>query len=238
MSSITLPADARDVLGKKVDKLRKEGKVPGVLYGHDTENKSFSVDLSVLNDVLKRGGASKLIDLALGKDKPVKVLVQDIQRDVVSGQPVHLDLLQVNMDQKITTDIKLNYIGVSKAVKELGGVLVKNMSELTIECLPQYLVDKIDVDISSLETFEDMIKIKDLQIPEGIKLEDGPDLVVVNVQPPRSEEELKALDEEVEDKVDEVEGVDDKKKEEGAGEDEEKDEKQDGKKEEAKADKK
>lgn len=215
MKSINLPADVREVLGKKVDHLRREGKVPAELYGQGTENKSLEIDKKVLKEFLKQGGASNLVDLELGQDKPIKVLVQDIQKDVITGEPIHIDLLQINMKEKITTNVALEFVGVSRAVKELGGILVKNLSKVSIECLPKFLVDMIKVNIDKLETIEDKLKVKDLVIPEGIVIKDKVDLVVVNVQPPRTEEELKALDEKVEDKVDEVEGVD-KEKEEGA----------------------
>ncbi len=218
MKSITLPADVREVLGKKVENLRREGKVPGILYGHKTENKNLIVDQKVLKDVLRQGGSSNLVDLELEKGKPIKVLFQDIQRDVITGDPIHFDLLQVNMKEKITTDINLKYVGVSKAVKELGGVLVKNLSTLSVECLPQFLVDVIEVNIEKLADFETQLKIKDLKIPEGMTIIDSPELIVANVQPPRSDEELKALDEKVEDKIDEVEKVDEKKADAESGE--------------------
>jgi len=222
MNSINLPADVREVIGKKVDNLRREGKVPGVLYGHGAKNKNLEIDQKILKDLLKQGGSSNLIDLELDKGKPIKVLIQDIQRDVVNGEPIHIDFLQVDMKQKITTDVALEFVGVSKAVKELGGVLLKNITKVTIECLPEFLVDMIEVNIDKLETFEENIKIKDLVVPEGIIIKDKEELVVTNVQPPRTDEELKALDEKVEDKVDEVEGIDEEKKEEGAEGDEEK----------------
>ncbi|MDP2684378.1 MAG: 50S ribosomal protein L25 [bacterium] len=224
MKSINLPADVREVLGKKVDNLRREGKVPGVLYGHGTKNKNLVIDQKILKELIKQGGTSSLVDLELDKGKPIKVLVQDIQRNVVTGEPIHIDLHQINMKEKITTDVELKFVGVSKAVKELGGVLLKNTTKVTIECLPEFLVDMIEVNIGKLETFEENIKIKDLIVPKGITIKGRGDLVVVNVQPPRSDEELKALDEKVEDKVAEVKGIDEEKEEGAEGEADKKEE--------------
>ena len=110
------------------------------------------------------------------------------------------------MTEKMRTKVSLNFIGRSKAVKE-GGVLVKNLEEIEVECLPLDLPHEIKVDISKLKTFDDVIKIEDLAIPPKVKILENKDEIVATVTPPRTEEELKALEEEVEEKVEEVEGV-------------------------------
>jgi large subunit ribosomal protein L25 len=118
------------------------------------------------------------------------------------------------MTEKINAEVNLNFVGESKAVKELGGILVKNLTAIKIECLPVDLIHEIDVDISPLQTFDDAIRVKHLKLPEAITINEKEDEVIVSVQPPRSEEELKSLEEKVEEKVEEIGQVEEKKEEE------------------------
>ncbi len=212
---MTLEARKREQTGKAVQKLRQQGNIPAVLYGRGIENKNISIDYKAFEDVYKAAGGSRLIDLTVDSSKPTKVLVQKVQRDPVSGDFVHIDFYQVNMKEKITAEVTVVYVGESKAVKEAGGILIKNADTLKIECLPNDLIDKITVDISSLQTFDDVIRIKDLQLPSGIVIKALPEKVVASVQPPRTEEELKELEEKPEDSVEEVEVAGEKGKEEG-----------------------
>ena len=204
MDLLLLKAELREFSGKKVKNLRQSLKVPAVLYGHDVKNQNLSVDNQQFIKLYKKAGSSSLVDLQISDKKPVKVLIQDIQRDPVTEDIIHIDFHQVKMTEKITAEVEILFVGEPPAVKELGGILVKNISKLKIECLPENLVNKIEVDITSLKTFEDMVKVKDLKLAPGIEVKAKPEEVVANVQPPRSEEELKELEEKVEEKVEEV----------------------------------
>lgn len=213
--SVFLDAQRRDVLGKKVKTIRAQGITPGVLYGHGIENVLLSIPTKTLEKVYKQAGESTLLDLTVdGKDQR-KVIIQDIQRDNLKGHIIHIDLHEVKMTEKLTTEIPLRFIGESKAVKELGGVFVANMDHLKVECLPGDLVHEIEVDISVLIDFESAVHIKDIKAPKGIELLDNADEVVVAVVPPRVEEEVVAAPAEGEAaKVAEVAVVEKKKKEE------------------------
>ena len=190
--SISLDANRRDILGKKVKTIRAQGITPGVLYGHGIENVLLSISTKTLEKVYKQAGESTLLDLTVdGKDQR-KVIIQDVQYDNVKGNIIHIDLHEVKMTEKLTTEIPLKFIGESKAVKELGGVFVANMDHLKVECLPGDLVHEIEVDISSLIDFESAIHIKDIKTPKGMEILDNADEVVAVVAPPRAEEEIAA----------------------------------------------
>jgi large subunit ribosomal protein L25 len=190
-----------------VKQLRKTGMVPAVVYGHKVEPKAIMVATNTFTKVYEAAGESSLIDLVIGGGAPVKAIVQEIQRDALTNNVSHIDFYQVNMSEKITADVELVFEGVPPAIKELGGILVKNMSHVKIECLPGNLPHAITVDISSLKTFADNIRVSNLNIPAGVEvLSDANDTVVL-VSEPRSEEELKALEENVSENVAAVEVV-------------------------------
>ena len=119
----------------------------------------------------------------------------------------HVDFFQVRMDEEIETEVELNFVGESPAVKEQGGILVKNISEITVKCFPGDLPSEINVAISVLKTFDDRICIKDLKISPKVKIDLEPETVVALVEEPRSEAELAGLSEKVEADVAKVEGV-------------------------------
>lgn len=214
VSSLVLEAQLREERGKKAKLLRDKGMIPAVLYGHGVKNVNLMVDARVFEKIYKQAGSSSLVDLQVAGQKPTKILIQEVQYDPTGGRVLHVDFHQVKMTEKIHAEVEINFIGESKAVKELGGILVKNISSLEIECLPQDLIHEFKVDISVLENFEQMIRIKDLKLPATITIKENDDEVVASVQPPRSEEELKSLEEKVEEKVEDVAKVEKKKKEE------------------------
>lgn len=160
----------------------------GVLYGKGVENKSIKIKKSDFNKVFSEAGESNLIDLDLGAES-VKVLVKDTQRDIIKNFFTHVDFYQVNMKEKITTEIPLHFIGEAKAIKELGGALIKDMDSLEVECLPSELVDHIDVDISVLKTFDDAIRVNDLVLPKGLTLVHHTNEMIAAVKEPKVEEE-------------------------------------------------
>lgn len=158
--------------------------VPAVLYGRGIASSSVKVKRGDIDKATQLAGESNLITLEQdGKNK--KVLVKEIQRSGLTGKILHVDFFEVNMADKVTTEIPLHFIGESKAVKELAGLLIKDLDSLEIECLPNDLVDHIDIDISVLKNYHDEITIKDLVLPKGIELINEADRVVVSVLPPR-----------------------------------------------------
>lgn len=208
---LELKAMPRHELGRKTNKRRKAGQTPAVIYGHGIKSESLYVGAKDLSAVYSEAGESTLITLEVD-DKKRNVLIHDVARDPLSGQILHVDFYQVRMDEKIKAKVPLNFIGESLAVKAEAGVLIKNMQEVEVEALPKDLSHHLDVDISALETFEDRILIKDLNTSGSVKILAGPDEIVASVIPPRSEEELAALEEKVEEKVEEVKVVGEEEK--------------------------
>ena len=135
-----------------------------------------------------------MVDLSINKEKPVKVLIQDIQIDPVTDRYLHIDFYQIKMGEKIHAKIPFKFVGQSRAVRELGGILETSLKEVEVECLPNDLVHEIKVDLSVLNAFDDVIYIKDLQIPPGIKVLLDKDSAVAVVNQPRTEKEEKPIE--------------------------------------------
>lgn len=190
-----LRASDRTTTGKKVKALRSAGNIPAVLYGHGAKPQNISVNRIEFTKIFEDAGTSSLIDLKIEDSAPVKVLSHEPQVDPVRDAPLHVDFYRVRMDEKIKTEIPLEFTGESEAVEQLDGSLVTNRDNVEVECLPADLVSEIQVNIAVLKTFEDTISVKDLKVPQGIEILTDPDEVVALVEPPRSEEELAELEE-------------------------------------------
>lgn len=162
--------------------------IPAVIYGKGIETRSLKLKRGDFEKVFRTAGESNLIELDFGQGA-VKVLVKDIQRDVLKNFVTHVDFYQVNMSEKIKTEIPLHFIGEAKAIKELGGTLIKDMDSIEVECLPGDLVDHIDVDISVLNTFEDAIRQNDLTLPKGLVLVSDTNEMIAAVREPKLEAE-------------------------------------------------
>jgi len=163
--------------------LRVNGLIPSILYGKGIENKILKVSKLEFEKIYKLAGESSLINLSINNDKPVSVLVKNVDLDPVKGNVIHIDFYEVNLKVKISAEIPLNFIGESKAVKELNGTLVKNINHIKVECLPTDLINHIDIDISVLENIHDVIKISDLKIPQVIEVHANGEDIVATVIP-------------------------------------------------------
>jgi len=193
MDAIKLAVQKRDG-SVKPKKLRLKSLVPGVIYGHGTENKNVMADYNAFHKTIKAAGESTLVDLEIDGGETVKTLIKDWQVDPLSNRYTHVDFYQVNLKEKLKTEIALNFVGESPAVKEQGGSLVKILDSVLVECLPTDLVHEIDVDVSVLKTFDDMIAVKDLKVPAGIEILENEDETIAKVEAPMTEDELKALE--------------------------------------------
>lgn len=211
MTDFSLQANLRQRRGKQVRKIRTEGNLPAVVYGHSIETMSVDVPLRAFEKVYRSAHGSHLIDLKIDGKEPIKVLVHETQRHPLTDQVIHVDFLKVSMAEKITAEIPVKIIGESPAVKEKGGTLLKNITEVTISCMPDKLIDEIVIDISKLLTFDDVVTLGSLGLPEGIEVVGKSEEVVVMITPPRSDEELASLEQKVEENVETVESA--KKKE-------------------------
>ncbi|MEA3272747.1 MAG: 50S ribosomal protein L25 [Patescibacteria group bacterium] len=222
MEITKLNAQLREKVGSGLNAFRKEGLVPAVVYGHGFKSQNIAVEYTPFEKVYQKAGESSLVDLKIGEAEPIKVLIQDTQKDVRSDRFIHIDFRQIKMTEKLETDIVLEFIGESRAVKEMGGILIKNLDAIAVKCLPTALVSQIEVDLSILEEFGDVIRVSDIKLPEGMESIEELETVVATVAEPRSEEELAETEKPTEEDVEGVE-VEGKKKEEAPTEgDEEK----------------
>lgn len=195
ISQLSLKAAIRTLEGKKLKRLREQNKLPAVIYGHGIKSQPLEVEYLLFKKIYEKAGESTLIDLHVDEQKPVKVLIQAVQLNPVTDQYLHVDFHQVKMTEKMTAEVPLKFVGESPAVKEQGGILVKNLDKVKIECLPDDLIHEIEVDLSSLKDFNSTIHVRELNIPPGVSVLDKPEETVVLIEPPRSEEELKELEE-------------------------------------------
>jgi len=214
---LELTAKIRSQKGRGLNQLRKQGLIPAVLYGQKTKNLSLMVDAQDFEKIYQQAGQSTLINLKLKtkneKDKEKVVLIHDLAKDPVTDKVIHIDFYQVRMDRLLKTEVPLVFVGESPAVQAEGGVLIKNIQKVEIEALPKDLPREIEVDISSLKTFDDNIYIKNLSLPEGVKIITEAEEVVASVIPPRAEAELEELEKAPEEKVEEVKVEAEEKKE-------------------------
>jgi large subunit ribosomal protein L25 len=202
-----LKAQKREIFGKKVKLLRKEGFIPAIIYGHKFKNIPLKINSDDFLSIFKKAGESTIIKLEIQDDKTYNVLIHDVLRDPVSEKILHIDFYRIKADEAITTEISLIFENTSPAVEDLGGILITNLRSVKVKALSKDLPHDIKVDISLLKDFNDRIKISDLSIPEKVEILAEPEDVILLVKPPRTQAEIEALDEEVKEEVEQVEGV-------------------------------
>jgi len=212
MSVFTLGATLRSEIGRKTNALRAEGKVPAIVYGSGTEPIMLTLDRNQFVKTYKDAGESSIIELAVDGATALHVLIQDYQLDPLRGEVTHIDFRSVDMTKEIEAEVELIFVGESLAVKALGGTFVSMKDSVAVRCLPTKLVRNIEIDISVLKTFDDIIRVEDISVPEGMIIDEDSQETLAAVQAPRSEEEMAELDKVVEVDVNAVE-VDKKVKE-------------------------
>jgi len=168
--------------------LSRNGILPAVLYGPGIESVSLSIDKKEFDKMFKEVGET-LISLDV-EGKTYSVLIYDTQVDPMTLETIHVDFYQPNLKEEVETEVPLELFGDAPALK-LGGTLIANMKELGIKALPKDLPSKIRIDVSSLNTFEDVIMAKDIVLPAGVKIAGNPEEIIVQVvEPEKVEEEL------------------------------------------------
>lgn len=187
--SIILKAQKREELNKKNSILRKNGLIPAVLYGKNFDNANLKVGAKEFLDAYKQAGTSTLVDLEIGEEKPIKVIITDIQRDPVKCNIIHVDFKQINMQEEMIADVSLDFIGESPVVKEFGGVVLKNMESVSVKCLPGDLPHSLQVDLSKLAVIDSHFAIKDLEVSDKVKILNNPEEVIALVKVMKVEEE-------------------------------------------------
>lgn len=181
MAELTLSAKLREILGRKVKTLRKEGLVPAHVFGHNVKTIHVSVTQNDFEEILAEAGETTIVNLKTnGEKRPV--LIRGVQTHPVTDKILHIDFYQVSLKEKVKVEVPLEIVGESSAVEKKLGVLLTPVLELEVEALPQDLPEKIEVDIAKLENVGDAIHVKDLKVDKAkVELQADPELVVANI---------------------------------------------------------
>lgn len=163
------------------------GQLPGVVYGPKQESVALSVDKKAFDKMFAEAGESSIVTLT-GLGSPIEALVQDVAFNPTRGGVNHVDFYAIEKGKEITVDVPINFIGEAPAEK-LGGVLTKALHEIEVTCAPADLPKEIDVDVSVLVTFEDHIRVSDLKLPKGVKVENDLEDTIAVVVPVEEEAE-------------------------------------------------
>ncbi|MBE0683047.1 MAG: 50S ribosomal protein L25 [Anaerolineales bacterium] len=179
MDKVVLKAVKRDVTGKQVSALRRAGKLPAVIYGRHVEPIAISLDAHSTSLAMAKLTSSSLVTIELdGREYPS--LVRERQRNYIKGNLTHVDFLAVDLNEKIRATVRLEFVGISAAVKDFNGVLVKNLEKLEVECLPTDLPERITVDISALKQIGNGIRVRDMAISDNVRiLNDEDEMIAV-----------------------------------------------------------
>ena len=188
---IKLGAKTRNTLGKKLKKARLAGDLPAVLYGPKDDTLNIFVNTKEFKKIFRAAGESSIIDLTTPVgDKDV--LIKEVSFHPASGEPIHVDFYAIEKGKKVEVDVPLTFSGVSPAIKDLAGTLVKVMHELPIEAMPKDLPHDIVVDISTLVNLDSQILVKDLSVPTGVEVKIDGEEVVAAITVAKEEEETPA----------------------------------------------
>lgn len=183
--TITLNVTKRVETGKKLGKLRASGALPAVVYGPKHKAMNISLDAKEFDKIFREAGESSVMVLT-GVGEDAEVLVQDVAYDPVKGVMRHVDFYAIEKGKEVTVNVPLEFVGEAPATK-LGGSLTKALHEIEVTCKPSVLPHEIIVDVSPLVTFEDHIRVKDLNVPAGVKVENDPEETVAVVTEAKEE---------------------------------------------------
>lgn len=181
-----LEVSRREITGKKVRFLRREGIIPASLYGHGIDSTALQVDAKPLKQMLAQAGKTDLIDLKFTDSKTTKrVLVREVQQNPLTDELLHVDFYQVKMTERISAEVPLAFIGDAPALKNRDTSLLRLIDSLTVEALPDALPHSLEVDISTLEHTDQAVYVKDIHVGDGVTLLGDPEQMVIKVSEAR-----------------------------------------------------
>jgi large subunit ribosomal protein L25 len=188
---LELTLDAREAQGKANKRLRREGIVPGVVYGKGEDSTNVQVDAKTFEVLYRAAGRTSVVKFRLpGASRATSGFIKSVQRHPLSGQAIHVDYYLVNLKQEMEVDVPLVFTGESPAVEETGGTLLHNLNSIRVKALPTDIPHEVSVDVSVLKSLDVAIHVKDLNLNRDLVhvLTDG-ETLVATVVPPRVEEE-------------------------------------------------
>ena len=197
MAEFKLKAEKREVVGKKVSRLRIAGKVPGAVYGPKHPPTRLQFQYRELELALMHAGGTNIIDLDIVGDKSVPVLAREVQRDIIRGDILHVDFLALDMNAVIRTEVPVTYTGESPLVAARKAILLTGPNTLTIEVLASNLMNQIEVNLDSMEEMGDTITVADLNLGDDVNIINDPDEMIAKIVQPsaaRAEADLEAME--------------------------------------------
>jgi large subunit ribosomal protein L25 len=186
-------AEPREVIGKQVNALRRQGLVPAVVYGHGRKSQAIQLDARAFDELLRTAGRNSLVDLKIGSGRALPVLLQGIHEHPVKRHPIHADFYVVKMTEELHVDVPINHVGESHAAEKLGGTLLHLREHVSVRALPGDLPHALDLDITSLHDFDAVLHVSDLVVPAGVTVVTDADEPLARVQPPRAQEDFAAI---------------------------------------------
>ncbi|HMG18267.1 MAG TPA: 50S ribosomal protein L25 [Gemmatimonadales bacterium] len=200
----------RDVLGKKVGALRRQGVTPANIYGSHVDSQSIQLSTEELRHVIKTAGRNDIVYLRLDGDEPRPTFIRDVQQNPVTDAILHVDFLQISLREKVRADVPLHLVGLAPAVDTLGGILMHGLDHVSVEALPTEVPSFIEVDVTSLAEINQALHVSDVPVPEGVTILTDVEQVIAKVAPPAVEPEPEVAEE--------AEAVEGEEAEEGAEE--------------------
>ncbi|PIU35127.1 50S ribosomal protein L25 [Candidatus Shapirobacteria bacterium CG07_land_8_20_14_0_80_39_18] len=190
MQEIKLKALKREIRGRKVKQLRSKGLIPANVYGKKVKSQAVSLDKEEFEKVYKKAGETEVVGLLVEGEKEERpILIQNLQVHPVTDEPLHVDLRQIILTEKITAQIPVEISGEAPAAQQKLGILIQTVSEIEVEALPMELPEKFVIDVSGLAKVDDEVKVKDMVIDRSkVKLAVEDDLVVAKIEPLAAEE--------------------------------------------------
>jgi len=182
MDSLSITVDKREVLGKKVRFLRREGVTPVHVFGHGVESLALQCDTGTLKQIIDRAGTTRLVNLKISGDKSLRsVFIREIQRNEMNGNLLHVDFYQIKKEEKIKADIPIAFTGEAPAMHLKGRLLDKELDSISVECLPDKLPPQIEIDLSVLEELDQAIHVSDIDLGPDVAIHASPEQMIVKV---------------------------------------------------------
>ena len=185
----TYAIELRSITGKAVKALRRDGTIPGNIYGRGLESVAVQLPWARAREMLNAHGRNTLIEVQVDSSAPRPVVVRDIARNPVSGEVQHIDFFQVDLTRTIQADVPIHFVGEAPAVPTYGGVFVQSLDVVHVEALPNEMPDAIEVSIASLKELEQSLAVSDIVAPAGVTILTAGEQAIAQVARPRLESE-------------------------------------------------
>jgi len=184
---VELKVTPREVLGKKVSRLRREGVIPANVYGHALDSVAIQVPKEDLAHVMRTAGRNEIVYLRLDGEEPRPTFLRQVQRNPVTDAILHADFYQISLKEKVRMEVPVSLVGTAPAEQTYGGTLLHSLDRISVEGLPTDIPSVIEVDVSGLEEIDAAIHVGELNVPEGITVLTDAEQVVAKIAPPQVE---------------------------------------------------